>query len=202
MKEIFLVVVGLAAGALGVYTFFCQEAPPSRVVDASVIEDKLKETGDVVFGEKPMSSNADLRIEKAVIWFGKKVASDGAVIKAKWRGLHRYGINLKDNPLSFQQQDGKLVITIPPYEKRVSYIEGGKIDFDTINGSWFIKKDKRYEVAMRLLYEQNASNGEAYMKTDDGKAELLKACQSSVSGIIYPLIKNKQAFEVVCQHPA
>ena len=201
MKEIFLVVVGIAAGALGVNFLFCQESPPSRVVDAAVIEDKLKEIGDVVFGEKPMSSNADLRIEKAFTWFGKKVASDGAVIKSKWRGLHRYGINLKNNPLSFQQQDGKLVITMPPYEQRVSYIEGGNIDFDTINGSWFIKKDKRYEVAMRLLYEQNVMNGKAYMKSDDGKAELLKACQSSVSGIIYPLIKNKQPFEVVCQHP-
>lgn len=202
MKDVFLVVTGVVLGMFGLYFVCCQEEVEPRVVDASVVEDKFKEIGDLVFGEKAMKSEADLRVEKAYYLFNKKVASDGAVIKSKWTGLHRYGINFKDNPISVQESDGKLIITVPPYAKRVSYIQGGNIDFKTINGSWVIKKDKRYEVAIKLLSDQNDQNGENYMMTDDGKEELLKSCVTSVSGIVYPLVRNEMKFDVICQHPA
>lgn len=201
MKEIILLVAGIALGAFGYYVMFCQSPTPAHVVDATVIEQKLKEVGDIIFGEKPRASEARVRVPRDFKIFGKKIASDGAVIKTHWDGLHRFGINVKDSPVDIQDVDGKLKIVMPPYEKKVSYIRSGSIKFETVNGSMFVKKDVRYAVAMKLLQEQNDSNGTTYMNSESGRQELLKACVSAVTGIVYPLIEDKKPIEVVCQAP-
>ena len=119
MKEIFFIVTGIALGVLGTYFFCCQEDEPPRVISANVIEDEFKKVGDLVFCEKAMLTNADIRIDKSFKILGKKVVSDGVIISSKWTGLHRYGVNFKEKAISVENTIGKIKIIVPPYSKRV-----------------------------------------------------------------------------------
>ena len=199
MKETILLVVGLALGALGFYTFFCQTPTPPHVVKASVVDEKLKEIGELVFGEKMMRSTADIKTPKKFRVLGKVVASDGLKIQAAWTGIHRYAIDLKAQAAVIEDLPDTLRITMPPYAHRVSYLEPGTVKFKTVNGSWFINKDKRYRVALERIQTQNTANGIAFIQR--GRKELEQACIQAVIGVVYPHVKSGKPIEVVCPEP-
>ena len=199
MKETILLVVGLALGALGFYTFFCQKPTPPHVVNASVVGEKLKAVGEVVFGEKMMRSTADIRIPKEFRVLGKVVATDGLEIQATWTGIHLYAIDLMAHAVLVEDLPDKLRVTMPPYAHRVSYLEPGTIKFKTVNGSWFINKDKRYRVALEHIQAQNRQNGTAFMQR--GRKNLEQACIQAVIGLIYPYVKSDKTIEVICPEP-
>jgi hypothetical protein len=196
MKETILLVVGISLGALGFYTFFCQKPTPPHVVNASVVDEKLKEVGELVFGEKMMRSNADIKIPKEFRLLGKVVATDGLKIQADWTGIHLYAIDLKTQAAVVEDLPDTLRITMPPYAHRVSYLEPGTVEFKTVNGSWFINKDKRYRVALEQIQTQNIANGTAFMQR--GREELERACIQAVTGVVYPYVKSGKTIEVVC----
>ena len=199
MKEAILLVAGVALGALGFYTFFCQEPTPPHVVDPTVIDGKLKETGELVFGEKLQRSTADVKIPKELRIFGKKVASDGLKIRATWTGAHLYAIDLKGQAAQVEDLPDKLRITMPAYGHRVSYLEPGTVTFETVNGSWFIDKDKRYRIALEQIQAQNIANGVEFMQR--GRDELNQACIQAVVGVVYPYVKSGKTIEVICPEP-
>lgn len=199
MKETILLVAGLALGALGFYTFFCQKPTPPHVVNASVVEEKLKEVGELVFGEKMMQSTGDIKIPKEFRLFGKVVATDGVEIQAAWTGTHLYAIDLKAQAALVEDLPNMLRVTMPPYAHRVSYLEPGTVTFKTVNGSWFINKDKRYRVALEHIQAQNRQNGTAFMQR--GRKDLEQACIQAVIGLIYPYVKSGKTIEVICPEP-
>ena len=199
MKETILLVAGLALGALGFYTFFCQKPTPPHVVNASVVEEKFKEVGELVFGEKMMQSTGDIKIPKEFRLFGKVVATDGVEIQAAWTGTHLYAIDLKAQAALVEDLPNMLRVTMPPYAHRVSYLEPGTVTFKTVNGSWFINKDKRYRVALEHIQAQNRQNGTAFMQR--GRKNLEQACIQAVIGLIYPYVKSDKTIEVICPEP-
>ena len=201
MKDLILVFVGLLAGGLGVNAVFCQKEAQARSTDPRVIEEKLKEVGEVIFGEKPMQSETTVKIPKEYKILGKVVATDAVKIHTKWRGLHRFGVDMKNNPVRVEDQKDKLLITLPAWSQRVSYLEPGSLEFDLVDGSVAISKDKRYRVAVHVTEEQNRVNGSRYMYSDDGMKELKAACQSAITGIVYPHVKTRKPLEVVCTAP-
>lgn len=199
MKELILLIAGIALGALSVYAIFCQKPTPPHVVDATVVDQKLKEVGELVFGEKPVPSTARIRIPKELHLFGVRVASDGATIEATWTGVHLYAIDLKTHAVTVDDLPDRLRITMPPYAHHVSYLEPGTVQFRTVNGTWFIGKDKRYRITLEQIQKQNAENGIAYMRR--GRAELEQACIKAVTGVVYPLVKTAKTIEVICPAP-
>lgn len=202
MKDLVLVVVGLLAGGLGVNAVCCQKEAHARSTDPKVIEEKLKEVGEVIFGEKPMQSETTVKIPKEYKILGKVVATDAVKIHTKWRGLHRFGIDLKDNPVKVEDREDRLLVTMPAWSQRVSYIEPGSLEFDLVDGSVAISKDKRYRVAVHVTEEQNGINGRRYMYSDEGMKELETACVAAVTGIVYPHVKTRKPLEVICTAPA
>ncbi len=201
MKEIILLVAGLALGALGIYTFFCEKPKLPQVVDVTIVDQKLREIGRLAFAEKPEPVTAKIKIPKEFRWFNRVVAHDGVTIEASWTGIHLYAIDLKtQGPVFDNTAADTLHIKMPPYAHWVSYMEPGTVDFKTTDGSWFISQDDRYRIALQQIQAQNILNGVAYMER--GRAELEQACIKAVTGIVYPHVKNAKVIKVDCPGPA